>query len=172
MRELREHWFQWRQRYSALPDNDKRALLIMVAAMVLALVYWSLASSHKSQQQAQQFYQKSVQDYLWLVTNDPYIRSLQSQQSAVEMIDGGDSGSLINIATTAAKPFGMDIKRFQPEGEDGLRMWLDGAEFDQLIRWLAMMEQQGLVVEQVDVDRLKGQSGRVDVRVMLLRAAP
>lgn len=168
MQALKEMWFQTEQRLAAMPDNDKRALVIMVVAVILALAYWSLTSSYKSQQQAKQFYEKSVMDFKWLQANEAHVRSRQAQPVPVQA--AADDSSIINRITTSAQPFGMDIKRFQPEGDTGLRLWLEQAEFDQLMRWLAALEKQQLVIEQLDVDRVKDRAGLVDVRLLLNQA--
>ena len=171
MQAFKDWLFQAEQRVNALPDNDKRALLIMIVVVALGAAYWTLTSSYKSQQQAKQFYEKSVMDFKWLQANEAHVRARQAQP-VQPAADSGDGSSIINRITTSAKPFGMDIKRFQPEGETGLRLWLEQAEFDQLLRWLAALEKQQLSIEQLDIDRVKDRPGLVDVRILLSQPAP
>lgn len=155
-----------RQRFEILPSNDKRALLIMVAALALTVLYFSLSTSRDYQQVAILRYQDASEDNRWITLNLSQIRNI-ANAAAQPGNTGASDASLINRATTSAKPFGIVFKRFQPEEETGLRLWIEGAEFDQLIRWVAALEQQGIRLDQLDIDKQEKQVGIVDARVLL-----
>ena len=157
-----------RQRFEVLPSNDRRALLIMGAALAITVLYFSLSWTRDYQQAAIVRYQDINEDSRWITLNLPQIRMLANAASQPSNVAGAATdASLINRATTSAKPFGVVFKRFQPEGETGLRLWIDGAEFDQLIRWVAALEQQGIQLDQLDIDKQSKQVGVVDARVLL-----
>lgn len=159
-----------RQRFDALPPNDRRALLMMCAAIVLALLYFSLSASRDYQQSALLHYQDAREDQRWITLNLAQLRNLTGTagHAGAAAPAGGDAdASLINRATTTARPFGIVFKRFQPEGDTGLRLWIEAAEFDQLIRWTGALEQQHIVLDQLDVDKLDKQPGMVDARVLI-----
>jgi general secretion pathway protein M len=157
-----------RQRFDALPPNDRRALLIMSAAIAVTVLYFSLNSSREYQQSALLHYQDARENSRWINLNLAQIRSMAGAASKPGAAPvGGSDASLINRATTTAKPFGIVFKRFQPEGDTGLRLWIEAAEFDQLIRWTGALEQQQIVLEQLDVDKLDKQPGLVDARVLI-----
>lgn len=152
-----------RQRFEALPSNDRRALLIMVSAIALTVLYFSLSVSREYQQSAIMRYKDSSEDNRWIALNLPKISSMTNPASQSATQDA----SLINRATTLAKPFGIVFKRFQPEEETGLRLWIEGAEFDQLMRWIAALGQQGIRVDQIDINKQEKQPGIADARVKL-----
>lgn len=157
-----------RQRFYALPPNDRRALLIMVAAITVTLLYFSLSSSHDYQQSSLLRYKDARESSRWINLNLAQIRSMAGAASKPGVSPaGGSDASLINRATTTAKPFGIVFKRFQPEGDTGLRLWIEAAEFDQLIRWTGALEQQQIVLDQLDIDKLDKQPGLVDARVLI-----
>lgn len=155
-----------RQRYEALPSNDKRALLIMAGAIVLTVLYFSLSGTRDYQQSAIARYQHSSEDSRWITLNLPQIRNLANAAKQPDNAGTSDA-SLINRATTSGKPFGIVFKRFQPEGETGLRLWIEGAEFDQLIRWVAALEQQHIQLDQLDINKQAKLAGVVDARVLV-----
>jgi len=161
--EIRE---KLQQRFDVLPASDKRALLIMVSAIALSVVYLSLSWSHDYQQAAITRFKDVSEDSRWISLNLPQIRNLVNA-AAKPVAGGSPEASLINRATTSAKPFGVVFKRFQPEGESGLRLWIEGAEFDQLMRWAAALENQGISLDQIDIDKQQKQIGIVDARVVL-----
>lgn len=159
-----------RQRFEALPANDRRALIVMVAAVFLTLVYLTLSSSRNYQQNAVSAYRDASENSRWITLNVPQIRSVLNENVQP---DSGATGtpsdaSLINRATTSAKPFGIVFKRFQPEGETGLRLWIEEGDFDQLMRWTAALERQQIQLDQLEVDKAgEDKPGVVEARVLL-----
>ena len=59
------------------------------------------------------------------------------------------------------------MKRVQPEGDSGVRVWFEGAAFDELVKWLAIIESKhGLLVNEINIEQTES-TGLVDVRVFL-----
>ncbi len=62
---------------------------------------------------------------------------------------------------------GSVMKRVQPEGDTGVRVWFEGASFDELIKWLSTIESaNGLSVNEINVEQTES-TGLVNVRVFL-----
>jgi general secretion pathway protein M len=161
------------QRFDALPSNDRRALLVMFAAVGLLLVYLSFSMSRQYQQSAISRYKTMKENVAWIAVNLGALQQVSAAESSNKQpasVTTQNDASLINIATTSAKPFGITFKRFQPEGDTGLRLWIEAAEFDKLLRWIAVLKQQDISLDQLDVDRLEKQQGMVDARILVSRA--
>ena len=46
------------------------------------------------------------------------------------------------------------MKRVQPEGDSGVRVWFEAAAFDELIKWLATIESEyGLLVNEINIEQ-------------------
>lgn len=59
------------------------------------------------------------------------------------------------------------MKRVQPEGKNGARVWFENAPFDQLLVWLNDMESEhGLTVTDINIEKQTG-PGLVNARVLL-----
>lgn len=59
------------------------------------------------------------------------------------------------------------MKRVQPEGDVGVRVWFENVVFDELITWLSTIESQhGLVVNEINIEETES-SGLVNVRLFL-----
>jgi len=59
------------------------------------------------------------------------------------------------------------MKRVQPEGDSGVRVWFEDAAFDELIKWLATIESKhGLLVNEINIEKTES-TGLVNVRVFL-----
>ena len=63
---------------------------------------------------------------------------------------------------------GSVLKRVQPEGDTGVKIWFEAAPFDVLINWLdTIQSQHGLVVNEINVEQTEA-TGLVNVRVSLI----
>ena len=80
-------------------------------------------------------------------------------------------GTQLNLSTVdhSVRSAGLAsvMKRVQPEGKSGVRVWFENAPFDELISWLATIESQhGLFVNEINVEQTES-TGLVNVRVFL-----
>ena len=59
------------------------------------------------------------------------------------------------------------MKRIQPEGTSGVRLWFEEAEFNSFISWLEKIEkQQGFIVNELSIDKTE-RPGLVNIRIYL-----
>lgn len=83
------------------------------------------------------------------------------------------SSSLLSVIDRTAKQGQLKstLQKAQPDGDDGVRLWMVNITFDQLIRWLDKLEREyGIYVSDIAIERNE-LSGRVDSRI-LLRVSP
>lgn len=77
--------------------------------------------------------------------------------------------SLLALADSTAKASGLGtaLKRVQPDGQRSVRVWLEQAAFDAVMRWLDTLgRSHGVQVSGLVVEPLPD-AGRVDARVVL-----
>ncbi len=104
---------------------------------------------------------------------------MHSAALEVKQLQGGSPLSLsqrpqgkqfvLSMVDRSAKKSGLGgvMKRVQPEGESGVRIWFEAAAFDELIKWLAIVESQhGLTVNEINIEQTES-TGLVNVRVFL-----
>lgn len=105
------------------------------------------------------------QDLIWM------------QQAALEVRElGGSAGSrrtrpasLLGVIERTARQskLGDSIRKVQPEGKNGVRVWLDKAPFDVVITWLDdLQSKQGVTVANFSVER-QLEPGRVNARLLI-----
>ena len=81
----------------------------------------------------------------------------QGKQFVLSMIDS----SVRKVGLAAV------MKRVQPEGDSGVRVWFEAAAFDELIKWLATIESEhGLLVNEINVEQTDT-VGLVNARILL-----
>ena len=79
------------------------------------------------------------------------------------------SGSLLSQVEQTASQSKLrgSIRKIQPEGEQGVRIWMDNASFDDVLLWLERLQKQhGIEVADFSVER-QAQEGRVNLRLLL-----
>lgn len=67
---------------------------------------------------------------------------------------------------TLTKP----LTRIQPEGDNEVKVWIDGVSFDALLRWIGELElRYGIDAQSVDIEK-DATPGQVNVRLSLVRS--
>lgn len=156
----------WQNRWNNLSGRDRTALLILCSFLgLLLLVYGAMIPAHKYADRAADYYKKQSALQSWVEANADKVKSLPSVNT--ERDTEVNSQSLLSIASNSAKEHGISFKRFEPDGERELRIWLEKASFNQVIIWLQKLEASyGVEVLQANLDR-RDLAGTVNGRVLL-----
>lgn len=157
-------------RYDHLPRRDQQALKVMVVALLLALLWFAVwrpvADYHD---QASSARQNAAELLAWMQQNRQAIRSLSEQGNTdTSAADKPEDGrALMATVTSTAKEAGLDLQRFEPSGDDAMRVWLEDVPFDQVAQWLeALNSDHGILIDQAALDR-RDAPGVVSVRLTL-----
>lgn len=108
----------------------------------------------------------------WMQQNAVTIRQLKGAGPAAGQ--GLAGRSLLSVADSEARSarLGPALKRVEPEGSDAVRVWLDGASFDELVGWLDVMSSRyGADVDTITLERAEA-AGLVNARLTLRAVAP
>jgi general secretion pathway protein M len=75
--------------------------------------------------------------------------------------------SIMSIVNQSARPMGLSFKRYEPNGESGVNLWMEQVPFDQVVRWLELLERDfGVVAVDFSASK-RDEAGMVDVRLNL-----
>ena len=101
----------------------------------------------------------------WMKQAAVDVKKLKGKGGSSKMKPGQSLLSLID--TTAKKDrLGNALKRVKPDGNDKVRVWLEGASFDDTIKWVENLERSySIHVLSLVVDR-KDASGLIDSRIV------
>ncbi len=106
----------------------------------------------------------------WLHAVEPEVQRLRGERSVPGTARGGSLMSLVDQTSNASglKSF---VTRIQPEGDKEVRVWLEQAPYDEVMRWLITLElDAGVRIVEFNVSR--GPSpGLVAARINLQRGA-
>ena len=153
--------------YDHLPRRDQRAVQVLALALALAIVFfviWQPVRDFSDEAHARA--EAAAERLAWLESNLEQARQMAGvNQAPAQKVN--DARGLMSTVTGTAQENGLVLQRFEPSGEDKMRVWLDSASFDTLARWLESLKKQyGITVDQAALDRADI-PGRVNARLTL-----
>jgi len=149
--------------YQGLPARDAlivKSLAILIAISLVYLWVWVPAEKYNARYESKLKSEKELHAFM---KANAYKVSGNSQRAR------SNSGqSVLALVNSTSKAKGIALSRFEPEGENGLRIWLDKVKFDDVIDWIDLLENdQGVRVTQINIDKVD--PGTVNLRAVLKR---
>ena len=124
-----------------------KILAALIAATIIYTVVWKPLSDYSQDQQARYVTELALSE--WIVLNQEALR-----QSARQPVRGNSAPALIPSITNAANQNQLKLDRLQPDSDGGVSISLQEQQFDQVLKWLSLLEtRQGLSVERLSIDR-------------------
>jgi general secretion pathway protein M len=155
--------------------DPQERLLVYAAGAVLAviLLYAVLVHPfHNSYDKLRNSVEQSRSTLLWMQESALKVKQLKG---ANPVAGKGMAGrSLLSVTDDAARSAGLGtaLKRVEPDGSTGVRVWLEDAAFDSVIGWLGVMASRyGVDVDSASMERA-GARGRINARLSLQAPAP
>ena len=153
-------------------DNLDPRERMMVAAgatlLVLFLIYILVLSPiHSGYDSLRNTVDEQRTTALWMQKSAQTLTRLK--RSSGRAAQGLGGRSLLSVADSTARAGGLGpaLKRVEPEGSDSVRVWLDGASFDVVVKWLGTLSTiHGVNADTVTLER-SGGAGLVNARLTL-----
>ena len=152
---------QWWQQ---LQTREQR-LLIAMASLVLIFVLFQGVWQPINQGvvKAEKKLSRTQELHTYVQSNTQKVRAASTSNKGNR--SGGSVSSLIN---RIAQQHQIAIARIQPQGNNGVQVWIDEVPFEQLLRFLTKLtQQQGLSVDNIDIST-GNTAGTVKVRRLSL----
>ena len=154
--------------FDSLETRERMMLAAGSALLVLFLLYvlvWSPV--HSGYDALRNTVEEQRTTAAWMQESAQTLATLKRGSGRAAQGLGGKS--LLSVADSTARAHGLGpaLKRVEPEGSDSVRVWLDGASFDVLVKWLgALSTLHGVGAESATVER-GAATGRVNARLTL-----
>lgn len=147
----------------------ERTLVQAAASVIIVFIFYLLILEPVSSN-----YEKNKKN---VETATETLEWMRAAAQEVKQLNGGNVQSerpqgkqfVLSLVDSSVRKAGLAavMKRVQPEGDSGVRVWFENAAFDELITWLATIESEhGLSVNEINVEQTES-SGLVNVRVFL-----
>lgn len=157
--------------YDQLPRRDQQALMVLGIAVFLGLLYfavWRPAAAYHDN--AVNSRENAEELLAWMEANRSSLQRLSggsSGPSSASVDKPADGRALMALVTRTAGESGLSLQRFEPSGDDAIRVWLEKVPFGQVASWLEILNtNNGVEIEQASMDR-QNEPGLVSVRLTL-----
>ncbi|MGC1508437.1 type II secretion system protein M [Ketobacter sp. MCCC 1A13808] len=153
-----------RRRYDSLEEMERWVVNGIVVLLVLVLVCLVLIVPAKNSLSEAEMKLAAQQNLMqWMQQNEPAARLAARGGSSTV----GTDQPLQSIVTSTAPSMGVTVKRFEPESDDKLRVWLENVSFDKTARWLHQLENRyGVRIVNISVDAEREQ-GLINAKLVL-----
>lgn len=142
--------------------------VLLVLLLLYVLVWGPFRSGYHSLQESVSAQRDTV---VWMQGSAQTIQRLRNSGGVTAGGLGGRSLLSVTDSTARAGGLGPALKRVEPEGTNSVRVWLEGAPFDVLIKWLGTLSNRhGVDANSVSLERNET-AGLVNAR-LTLEAAP
>ena len=154
--------------YDQLNSRDQKALQVLALAFAVTFAYlgiWRPITDFRAEAQAEM---EASRDLLeWVRSQEPAVRAVATTGDESGQTGSLGDADLLKTVTDSADKSGMPLQRFEPSGDEAMRIWLEKVPFTDLTQWLAHLESRyGIAVDQASLDRAD-QPGLVDARITL-----
>ncbi|HEB62903.1 MAG TPA: type II secretion system protein M [Gammaproteobacteria bacterium] len=154
--------------FASLKPRERMFLVTGAIFLVLAFLYWIIwepfSKSVDSMKLTVVQQQSTLSEMKKMATELTELRkkSLPSQKNT-------QGQSLLTLIDSSAKnrKLGPALKRVEPVGDSKVRVRLDKADFNDMVRWLGYLEQNyGILATSITIDT-QSLSGRVNARLVM-----
>ena len=156
------------KQYEMLPSRDRLALKVLAVALGLCILYFGAWVPAQNYMLDAANNLESKQTLLKLVNeNKASLSSLAKASSSSSGNPALNSQQLVSSVTNLAKQQGLNLKRFEPSGENKLKVWMDEQSFDKIAQWLDRLSKSlNVRVEQISIEK-EDAEGLVSARLTL-----
>ncbi len=146
--------------------RERRILAIAGVFLILVLLYGALI--HPFYAGLARLRQTAAEPHALLHWMRGTAREIQSLRGSAA-VTPASGGSLLSVVNQAARREHLEgaVRRLEPDNTGGVRVWLKQASFDQVVRWLGVLQRNaGLRIESIDLEAT-GEPGKVDGHAVL-----
>lgn len=151
-----------KNRYQTLEVREQLAVKLLTAFFGVLFLYFGLLTP------AADFRDDRLTDYERYQELLQYMRSTEAQARAAKGSASPAIGgqNLMSSVSNSTRRFGIEPRILQPEGNNAVSVWFDAVSFALLLDWLTSVNQQGVSVRQISIDR-QDAPGTVSARLVL-----
>jgi len=158
---------QLKQIFSSMTARERQMVLSAFVVIVLFVIYQSWTSFTNHIEKLHHRVDNQQQIFDWMQQAAREVKLLRGTESVGETPKGKQL--LLGLIDRTAKQnkLASNLQKVQPEGQQGVRVWMEKAAFNNVVTWLDTLQfKHGLVVTDVSLD---GQdvTGVVNVRALL-----
>ena len=138
--------------------------IVLVLLLAYALVWSPLGAGYQTMQTRVSAQRDTA---AWLEQGAQTLQQLKRRAPTARGLGGR---SLLATADSTARSGGLgaSLKRVEPEGSRNVRVWLENAPFDLVVKWLGTLSTTyGIETDSASMERVAGEDGKINARLTL-----
>jgi general secretion pathway protein M len=155
--------------------DPQERLLVYGAGVVLVLLLLYIILLHPfyaSYDKLRDGVQERRATLQWMQESALKVKQLKGASPGAGKGMGGRSLLSVTDGSARSSGLGAALKRVEPDGRTGVRVWLENAPFDSVVGWLAVMASRyGVAVDTATMERAST-PGRINARLSLQAPQP
>lgn len=153
--------------FDSLELRERRMLIVGGVLLAITLFYVAVWEPLEHGVEAQRQRNAEQQALLqWMQQAVSEVKQLRGASGRPAQLAKGQSLLAAIDRAARANQLGGALKRVQPDGSNRARVWLEGASFDKLVRWIDSLQRRQGVRVVSSVFEAREESGRVDARLV------
>lgn len=155
-----------REKWEDLDSREQLSLKVLSIVLACFIAYFAVWQPAKNYMSSEYASLEQSQELLQLIRNNRQKLASVGQRSNNQPA-AMNSQQLVSTVTNLAKKNALSLKRFEPSGDNKVKVWLEDAPFDKMVEWLAQLEKNLKVrVEQISVEK-EDAPGMISARLTL-----
>lgn len=152
----------WAYYETSTPREQQVLKILAVFLAAVAALLLVIQPLHRFHSEAQADYLAQRETVAWMEANRGNVAKAPAPATARQ-----PDQSLLTLANQSARRFGLSFRRSEPNGENGLNLWLERVPFNRVVQWLGALEREyGVIAADIAASR-GDEPGMVDVRIVL-----
>ncbi|MBV1884285.1 MAG: type II secretion system protein M [Pseudomonadales bacterium] len=151
--------------YSLAPREQTALVALSFFLSCVAFFYLIWNPINQGSDQAYARYQSKAKLIAWMEANESVAKTVSKSSGANAGSRGGKS--ILSLVNSTSSQNGISLKRFEPKGDDGIRIWLENVSFDGMLKWLAVLKNTyGVVIANITVES-QSEIGKINATIIL-----
>lgn len=158
---------QVRAKYYGLPERDRLSLVVLfVFISTVAFYYFVWTPISDGLDSAKSRYENKASLVQWMKDNEKVAK--QASRNKGKAKGNARRGKpLLTVVNQTSSQKNLKVKRVEPKGEDGIRVWMDKVPFNDLMSWVSMLSTQyGVTAVNISMEKQK-EIGLVNASLIL-----
>lgn len=151
------------EKYRSLNERERNLTIAAGIMLVISVFYFAIWTPMQQSLKTNKAAVASQTELLEWVEQSAN-RAIQLKQSSGS--NQTFNGSLPQTVNQSAARFNIAITRMQPQGDE-IQVWVDKAPFNEVLKWLQQMEQQGINIAEADLAE-SDEPGMIKIRRLRL----
>ncbi|MCG8314477.1 MAG: type II secretion system protein M [Pseudomonadales bacterium] len=154
-----------KRNFYGLQAREQNLIIALGVVVIIALIYLLLMfPAQRAVSDASKRLESKQSLLQWMKANEDAAKAISSSPRGRQ---AGGNQDLLGAVNNIASRNKITLQRYEPEGKDKLRVWLENTSFNSVVRWLHQLEvRNGITVASISLDAEK-EAGLVSAKIVL-----